>query len=101
YDLVAEIDADGGPALAEAERVARQIANMRAVMKVTTVVSGVPTVNSVRGGGYGIDSANGNIIDYYANGGLRENHFAQIAPAGAWRVWAEPETGGEAYIPLS
>ena len=101
YDLVAEIDADGGPALAEAERVARQIANMRAVMKVTTVVSGVPTVNSVRGGGYGIDSANGNIIDYYANGGLRENHFAQIAPAGAWRIWAEPETGGEAYIPLA
>lgn len=101
FDLVAEIDADGGPALAEAERVARQIANMRAVLKVTTVVSGVPTVNSVRGGGYGIDSANGNIIDYYANGGLRENHFAQIAPAGAWRVWAEPETGGESYIPLA
>ena len=101
YDLVAEIDADGGPALAEAERVARQIANMRAVMKVTTVVSGVPTVNSVRGGGYGIDSANGNIIDYYANGGLRENHVAQFAPAGAWRIWAEPETGGEAYIPLA
>src|SRR5690606_39084720 len=23
------------------------------------------------------------------------------APAGAWRVWAEPETGGEAYIPLA
>lgn len=30
-----------------------------------------------------------------------EDHRAQIAPAGAWRVWAEPETGGEAYIPLS
>ena len=25
---------------------------------------------------------------------------AQIARAGAWRVWAEDETGGEAYIPL-
>lgn len=33
--------------------------------------------------------------------GFSENHVAQIAPAGAWRVWAEPETGGEAYIPLS
>ena len=30
-----------------------------------------------------------------------ENHVAQIAPAGAWRLWAEPETGGEAYIPLA
>lgn len=36
----------------------------------------------------------------FANGGF-ESHMAQIAPAGAMRVWAEPETGGEAYIPLS
>ncbi|MGC7970053.1 hypothetical protein ACP3WE_24825, partial [Salmonella enterica] len=25
----------------------------------------------------------------------------QIARAGDWRIWAEPETGGEAYIPLA
>lgn len=37
----------------------------------------------------------------YAEGGLYEDHRAQIAPAGAMRLWAEPETGGEAYIPLS
>lgn len=43
-------------------------------------------------------SANGNIF-HYAGGG--EYHAAQIAQAGAMRVWAEPETGGEAYIPLS
>lgn len=36
----------------------------------------------------------------FANGGV-ENHTAQIAPAGAMRLWAEPETGGEAYIPLA
>jgi TP901 family phage tail tape measure protein len=36
-----------------------------------------------------------------ADGGLTEAHSAEIAPAGAWRVWAEPETGGEAYIPLA
>ncbi|MGV9662575.1 phage tail tape measure protein [Nocardia niigatensis] len=30
-----------------------------------------------------------------------EDHRAQIANAGDMRVWAEPETGGEAYIPLS
>jgi len=39
-------------------------------------------------------------IATYARGGL-ENHVAQIAPAGALRIWAEPETGGEAYIPLA
>jgi hypothetical protein len=49
--------------------------------------------------------ANGGITAY-ANGGIHafangsENHVAQIAPAGAMRLWAEPETGGEAYIPL-
>jgi hypothetical protein len=30
-----------------------------------------------------------------------EDHRAQIARPGQMRVWAEPETGGEAYIPLS
>ncbi|MFJ3283391.1 phage tail tape measure protein [Streptomyces halstedii] len=50
--------------------------------------------------------ARGSVLDFYANGGtnrrgIRENHTAQIAPAGAWRVWAEEETGGEAYIPLA
>lgn len=41
-------------------------------------------------------------LEQYANGGRRgERHVAQIAPAGSWRVWAEPETGGEAYIPLA
>jgi len=56
------------------------------------------------GGGRGHQlaaSANGNIFDYYANGGLRENHIAQIAAANTVRVWAEPETGGESYIPLA
>jgi hypothetical protein len=43
--------------------------------------------------------ADGGVVDFFANGS--ENHVAQIAPAGAWRVWAEPETGGEAYIPLA
>ncbi|MFD7867311.1 phage tail tape measure protein [Streptomyces sp. NPDC059783] len=50
--------------------------------------------------------ARGSVLDFYADGGtnrrgVRENHTAQIAPAGAWRVWAEEETGGEAYIPLA
>jgi len=38
---------------------------------------------------------------FFANGGI-ENHTAQIAkPSSTLRVWAEPETGGEAYIPLA
>ncbi|MDK6687663.1 hypothetical protein, partial [Aerococcus sp. UMB8623] len=44
--------------------------------------------------------AAGGMVKYFASGG-RESHVAQIAPAGAWRVWAEPETGGESYIPLA
>ena len=47
------------------------------------------------------DNASGSVTDYYARGGMHENHVAQFAPAGAMRVWAEPETGGEAYIPLA
>jgi hypothetical protein len=44
------------------------------------------------------DFADGGILKFFANGGI-ENHIAQHAPAGAMRVWAEPETGGETYIP--
>ena len=59
-------------------------------------------------------NADGSVTDYYANGGVRapverfagggvrrERHVAQIAPAGTYRLWAEQETGGEAYIPLA
>jgi len=46
-----------------------------------------------------VSSMHGGRGKNYADGGI-ESHVAQIAPAGAWRVWAEPETGGEAYIPL-
>jgi hypothetical protein len=45
-----------------------------------------------------IFKADGGVVNF-ANG--TENHTAQIAAPGAWRVWAEPETGGEAYIPLA
>ncbi|MFD4482355.1 phage tail tape measure protein [Streptomyces sp. NPDC058257] len=57
-----------------------------------------------------LKQANGGVVEYYANGGVRggaaprsgrEQHVAQIAPAGSWRIWGEPETQGEAYVPLS
>ncbi|MEU4578923.1 hypothetical protein [Nonomuraea sp. NPDC023979] len=50
--------------------------------------------------------ADGGILTY-ADGGIRhfaaggEHHVAQIASPSTIRVWAEPETGGEAYIPLA
>lgn len=48
------------------------------------------------------DQARGGIMEFYAGGGTRrENHVAQIAPKGVTRVWNEPETEGEAYIPLA
>ena len=49
-------------------------------------------------------NADGNIfpsVKAFANGGF-ENHIAQISrPMSIGRLWAEPETGGEAYIPLA
>jgi hypothetical protein len=50
--------------------------------------------------GTGPGFADGGIVKYFASGGT-ENHVAQVAPAGVTRVWNEPETGGEAYIPLT
>ena len=64
------------------------------------------------GGSGGITQADGGIVTF-ADGGLRpplsfhaagsvsENHVAQIARAGEWRIWAEDETGGEGYVPLA
>lgn len=45
--------------------------------------------------------ADGDFIKRFAGGGTTEQHIAQIASAGPVRMWAEPETGGEAYIPLA
>jgi hypothetical protein len=68
---------------------------------------------STLGKPYVSPKADGGIVQY-ANGGIRrmagrvkafangaEQHIAQIAQAGEMRLWAEPETGGEAYIPLA
>lgn len=48
----------------------------------------------------GVQVARGGIIHYYAAGGF-EDHVAQIAPRGVTRIWNEPETDGEAYIPYA
>ncbi|OVZ99477.1 hypothetical protein B9W64_37420 [Streptomyces sp. CS159] len=46
----------------------------------------------------GINRAAGRVRAFAAGA---ERHIAQIARPGEWRLWAEPETGGEAYIPLA
>ena len=39
---------------------------------------------------------------FYKDGGISENHIAQISNGQTpFRFWSEPETGGEAYIPLA
>lgn len=58
--------------------------------------------------------ADGGVLDFYADGGIRayagggmsrgdraNQHVAEIAPAGSWRVWGEPETEGEGYVPFA
>jgi len=61
--------------------------------------AGAPQFGSPGGGDW--PQSDGGVLEFYASGGV-ENHVAQIAP-GRWpaRVWAEPETEGEAYIPLA
>lgn len=103
-------------------------ATFRAKVTMSNVVSGLSNVvsrirNAVSNFTANVRThfanADGNVFNSvraFANGGITsmtgggsdprmryawENHKAQIAPAGAMRLWAEPETGGEAYIPLS
>ncbi|WP_052683171.1 hypothetical protein [Streptomyces sp. FxanaA7] len=58
------------------------------------------------------NNVDGGVFDYYADGGIQrggvrhfasgsENHVAQIARGGSWRVWAEDETQGEGYVPFA
>lgn len=89
-------------------------AHVNSIQKAITVHIGVAVdhghINIATTGGGNLSFANGGIAKFYANGGVnkffavgdvqQENHIAQIAPAGSNRVWAEKETGGEAYIPL-
>ncbi|MFG2143677.1 phage tail tape measure protein [Streptomyces sp. NPDC048696] len=89
------------------------IGNVAAIQSAINSLTGktvtITTVrNEVYGGvqpgpyqdGYVFPKANGGIVAF-ADGGVRENHVAQIAQPGDWRVWAEPETHGEAYIPFA
>jgi TP901 family phage tail tape measure protein len=94
-----------GVARQEAERLARELLNLPKSIPINVTytttyrTNGTPSQGNSRNPG--INSAGGNLIDYFASGGVRESHNAMIAPAGSMRTWGEPETGGEGYIPLS
>jgi hypothetical protein len=98
-DVNPKIDVDTTQSLAKIAAVRNSIESLRdrnlTITTVYKVVRNAADAIPYRG------EADGGVLDFYANGGMRENHVAQIAPAGAWRVWAEEETGGEAYIPLA
>ncbi|WP_399559061.1 hypothetical protein OIA45_49140 (plasmid) [Streptomyces chartreusis] len=67
---------------------------------ITENRTGLNTGKGGRGANAGL--ADGAVVDYYADGGMRrENHVAQIARGGTWRVWAEDETQGEGYVPFA
>ena len=62
----------------------------------------IPVKSTVDGAGTVLkDWKDGGVVSYHANGSVSENHVAQIARAGEYRVWAEDETGGEGYVPLA
>lgn len=116
-----KVDADTGAANSKAATLHSALSKMaRKLVNVTdngTAQSVQNRINSIQGKTVSVaintvktvteivqkaaKKADGGVVDYYANGGVRENHVAQIAKAGTWRVWAEDETGGEAYIPLA
>ncbi|MGW2384401.1 hypothetical protein [Streptomyces sp. NPDC001658] len=106
------ISASGGQALGVIGDVASAVNSLHdRHIVLTTEHRNINTGKGGRGPN-AFAQANGGVVDYYADGGIQrggirhfangsENHVAQIAPAGSWRIWGEPETGGESYIPLS
>lgn len=80
------------------------------IVRITTITqtdsSGTQHVEGWNGGGRKTLNglASGGIIDFqaFAAGGFHDPaHVASIVPAGTYRLMAESETGGEAYIPLA
>lgn len=98
-----KINADTGSAIKQLGDVITRIQQING--KTVTITTNTVTHESVirtPGGVTGKASAFGNVFKAYGYGGM-ENHQPEIATTtpGMSRVWNEPETGGEAYIPLA
>ncbi|MFD8470434.1 hypothetical protein ACFV10_35615, partial [Streptomyces cyaneofuscatus] len=107
------VTAATGGAISGIGNVAARLADLDGrTATVTTRHVVINTGEAKRPGKAGSYADGGIVATAYANGGIRgravqhfaagsENHVAQIAPAGAMRVWAEPETMGEGYVPFA
>jgi TP901 family phage tail tape measure protein len=75
---------------------------VRTAVRLLGQLPGFGAFNLGLAGLAGVTSARGNLVRAYAGGGLDapNGHVAEIATSGV-RMWAEPETQGEAYIPLA
>jgi len=93
YNLKFAIDADMSPADRAVNAFIARTRGRSATVDIYT--------RTMNRNGLDAELADGAVLEFYRSGGLRENHVAQIAPAGTWRVWAEDETEGEGYIPLA
>ncbi|MEV7512085.1 hypothetical protein AB0O57_29425 [Streptomyces sp. NPDC091201] len=107
------VTAPTGDAIGNLNNLQARIDNLRGkTIHIGVSYDGVNSDGSAHIAGMG-RWANGGILKF-AQGGIHraagrlqsfaqgsERHIAQIARPGEWRLWAEPETGGEAYIPLA
>lgn len=93
--------------LIETAKAQSRIAQFVADASLKTIRIGVTTYAKTSEGGLSVKvdgskytaEADGGHVKFYADG--NERHDPQYARAGEWRVWAEPETGGEWYLPDS
>lgn len=84
-DIKTEFEVETASAIAQMKDFANQMNGIAGTITSEAVLRA--KANSIQ--------ADGSFLQFYADGA----HVAQMAPAGAMRVWAEPETGGESYIP--
>lgn len=98
--------------IAETAVAQAQIDQFISAQDARTIRIGITTYREQSGGEWSFSNGPGTMagyadgavltprqVSFHATGSVSEHHVAQIARAGAMRVWAEPETGGESYVP--
>lgn len=92
-----KIRVDTGAAMADIGNIHRALSRI----PDETVFVNVTRRRAIETGGFG-PSADGNFfptVKAYAWGDVSNGHQAEMTRRGVTRVWNEPETGGESYIP--
>lgn len=88
-DVKPKVDVDAAPAFASFRAIDQWMTALDG-KRVTTYVDTVRTLTGPKGGA---------AFSQEAYGDVKNAHQPEIAAGGEWRVWAEPETQGESYIP--